>query len=92
MSEKCEVCGGILGCAYCASNKQTGNKSALSEGLGGREFDRLSFLIKRDGLEKAKEFARRGVNAYRKTILSKKSLIHRREFIESYLAFKRFAA
>ena len=31
--EKCEICGGILGCAYCASNQQEESKSASMTGL-----------------------------------------------------------
>lgn len=57
----------------------------------GREFRRLSFLVKRDGIEKAEEFANRGVKLYRKYILSKKGYPFRREVIESYLDFKRFS-
>lgn len=62
----------------------------MAEKIACRESGRLTFLIKRDGLEKAKEFARRGIVFYRKALLSKKGLVHRRQFIENYLAFKRF--
>jgi hypothetical protein len=84
------MCGNDIFC-YCGQNKRTEQNSKLNGRLVGREFDRLIFLIRRDGLEKAKEFAKRGVVSYRKHVLSKKSLIHRKKFIESYLAFKRFA-
>lgn len=58
--------------------------------LIGREFRRLSFLVKRDGIVKAKEFARQGVVLYRKSILTKAAGTFRRKIIESYLDFKRF--
>lgn len=57
--------------------------------LIGREFRRLSFLVERDGIVKAKEFAKRGIKQYRKYILSKEGYPFRRKVIESYLDFKK---
>jgi len=56
------------------------------------ETSRLNFLIQRDGMEGALEFARRTLVSYRRHVLSGKfdKLMMRRGFIESYLTFKRF--
>ena len=56
------------------------------------EADRLAFLVDRDGLEGAKEFAERTKVSYRRKVLERKFLNNeiRVSFIRSYLALKRF--
>lgn len=60
------------------------------------EQDRLSRLIRRDGEEEARQWAQRTAAIYRGSVLNRDHFAHageyRRKFIESYLAFKRFAA
>jgi hypothetical protein len=65
------------------------------------ESERIDFLIRRDGHEKAREFAVRTLRAYRKCLLMTgnggRKFHHaslpqyRRSFVESYLYLKRFA-
>lgn len=50
----------------------------------------LEFVKERDGLDRAKEFARQAVHIYRKTLLSRSGLISRRKMIEAYLCAKRW--
>lgn len=52
-------------------NRRNDWMESLNGILVGREFRRLSFLVERDGIVKAKEFAKRGIKQYRKYILSK---------------------
>jgi hypothetical protein len=55
------------------------------------ETSRLTFLRDRDGLAGAIEFARRTMVTYRRVVVGKdRSKEDRRQFVESYLAFKRF--
>lgn len=64
------------------------------------ENDRIDFLIGRDGLEAAREWAERTMKIYRQAVLCKgdvnkrghfaTTIAYRRTFIESYLSFKRF--
>lgn len=55
------------------------------------ETARLTFLIERDGMVGAIDFAARTKVSYRRKVLEGKLDTHmRRGFIESYLAFKRF--
>ncbi len=57
----------------------------------GIEANRLRFMVERDGLEEALEFAVRTRMGYRRHILQEKAPRElRRGFIQSYLAFKRF--
>ena len=57
----------------------------------GIENDRLNFMINRDGLEKAVEFASQTRDIYRTAVVKKKVANHlRRTYIESYLSFKKF--
>lgn len=57
------------------------------------ETDRLNFIINRDGTRAAVEFAHRTMVSYRRHVLYGHidRLLMRRKYIESYLAFKRFA-
>lgn len=56
------------------------------------EQQRLDFLIDRDGMEGALEFARRTMVSYRRYVLDRKRCVRelRPIFIKSYLDFKRF--
>lgn len=53
-----------------------------------RETERLEFITKRDGIESAIEFARRGIKMYR--CFSLKHHIHRDKLIESCICFHKF--
>lgn len=55
----------------------------------GEEIDRLRFVQARDGEDAAREFARRGLVAYRKA-LKLKGLLNRRALGKSCLAFRHF--
>jgi hypothetical protein len=58
------------------------------------ESARIAFLIERDGLSKAREWALRTAGLYRKALLSEshyaKTREFRRKFIESYQQLKQF--
>lgn len=56
------------------------------------EADRLAFLVDRDGLEGAKEFAQRTKVSYRRKVLENKfiSTEMKLRYVRAYLAFKRF--
>jgi hypothetical protein len=55
------------------------------------EASRLLFLRDRGGLGEAIEFAKRTMMIYRRLVLSKdRSKAERKQFIQSYLAFKHF--
>lgn len=58
------------------------------------ETQRLKFLIERDGMEGALDFARRTLVSYRRHVLARRRLRFdknlRLPFAQSYLAFKRF--
>lgn len=67
------------------------------------EFERLHFVEQRDGLAGALAFARQTMVIYRKAVMLSRKRGHekphfaslpeyRRQFIESYLVFKRFVA
>ncbi len=73
----------------------------------GLETGRLKFIEKRDGRAAAAEFAQRTLRIYRGVVLSKRtprrprargpvvhamSSEHRRSFISSYVAFRRYVA
>ena len=54
------------------------------------ETDRLNFLVERDGLNGAIDFAVRTLTSYRRAVVHRRiSKEARRDFIESVLAFKR---
>lgn len=59
------------------------------------ERSRIERMIARDGLEGAREWARRTAAQYRAAVLDPHHFAHtgehRRHFIESYLELKRFA-
>lgn len=58
----------------------------------GAEGKRLLFLVQRDGIDAAIDFARRTKNAYRRAVISKDVPKNRRRtYIESYLSFKFFS-
>ena len=54
------------------------------------EESRLQFIMNRDGFEASVEFTKRGMSTYRKAVLHTKGLVHKREFIDRYLDFKRY--
>lgn len=57
----------------------------------GVETNRLNFLIERDGIDGAVEFAKRTLVSYRRAVVNRDITRDKRQgFIESYLAFKRF--
>ena len=64
------------------------------------ENTRIKFLIERDGLEATREWVARTMQTYRRAVLDRGDInkhghfastrAFRRQFIESYLSFKRF--
>lgn len=63
------------------------------------ELERIAFLVKRDGIKPAIEFAERTKRAYRRAVVNPDNLPaltyaslseYRRGYISSYLQFKRF--
>lgn len=90
MEEKIKRASDSAGSASFLLKEGEAYRVGLAGLLKGREEARLSFLINRDGLDETKKFARRAIRIYRQAVLCKKGLFFRREFIESYLHFKRF--
>ena len=88
--EKCDWCGG--------ESKVLENKTPLEnmvEGFNmkptiptGPEFERLSFIIERDGIEEAITFAKRGTKLYRSFTL--KAHVYRNSFIERCIHYHKF--
>lgn len=62
----------------------------------GQEAQRIARLIDRDGLDAARQWARRTAGIYRSAVLNPLHFAHsgerRRQFIEAYLELKRFGA
>src|SRR5512145_1008501 len=54
------------------------------------EAGRLRFLVRRDGVQAAVEWAGRTMRTYRQVVLQHRATMYRRPLIESYLALKRF--
>lgn len=61
-----------------------------------RQGERIARVIAKDGVDAAREWARRTAGVYRAAVLEREPFAHagacRRQFIESYLELKRFAA
>lgn len=61
-----------------------------------RQGERIARVIARDGIPAARAWARRTARVYRAAVLEREPFAHagacRRQFIESYLELKRFAA
>lgn len=60
-----------------------------------RERGRLGILVRRDGVDEARRWARRTAAIYRSAVLNPQHFAHtgeyRRQFIESYRELKHFA-
>jgi len=61
-----------------------------------RQGERIARVIAKDGVPAARDWARRTAGVYRAAVLEREPFAHagacRRQFIESYLELKRFAA
>ena len=54
-----------------------------------REAERLEFIRRRDGLEAAIEFAKRGIRVYRQAVLKIKGHVHKQGMVMSYVYYKK---
>jgi hypothetical protein len=54
------------------------------------ETERLTFVINRDGFDKARVWAQQTIKAYRRTVLEHRFTQARRAYIETYCVLKRF--
>lgn len=78
-----------------ASPSSTDADALVDRGRYPTEGDRIARLVKRDGDDAARQWARRTAAIYRQSVLNRQHFAHladhRRRFVRAYLEFKDFA-